>query len=51
MARLLRFTILAPDIIESILDGRESNNISQAKLIDPIPADWQVQREWWSCNA
>lgn len=47
MARLLRFTVLAPDIIESILDGRESNNISQAKLIGTFPADWDKQRELW----
>ncbi|MHB0999996.1 MAG: hypothetical protein ACYC27_12190 [Armatimonadota bacterium] len=48
MARLIRFTILAPDIIESILDGRESNGISQAKLIGTIPAYWIKQRELWN---
>ncbi|MHB1000883.1 MAG: hypothetical protein ACYC27_16700 [Armatimonadota bacterium] len=47
MARLLRFTVLAPDIVESILDGRESDNLSQAKLIGTIPEDWRKQREWW----
>lgn len=45
--RLLRFTILAPDIIESVLDGKESDTISQSKLTGAIPSDWAVQRERW----
>lgn len=47
MARLLRFTILAPNIIESILDGREPEDLSQTKLTGAIPAGWERQREIW----
>ncbi len=47
MSRLLRFTILAPDIIESILDGREPDGFSQTKLTGAIPAHWQEQRRRW----
>jgi len=47
MKRLLRFTILAPDIIEAILDGREADGLSQTKLIGEIPSDWSKQRERW----
>lgn len=47
MKRLLRFTILAPDIIEAVLDGKESDAISQSKLTGEIPAKWHVQRERW----
>lgn len=47
MSRLLRFTILAPDIIEAILDGREPNGFSQTKLTGAIPADWEEQRRKW----
>ncbi|MHB0911817.1 MAG: hypothetical protein ACYC2Y_00035 [Armatimonadota bacterium] len=47
MYRLLRLTILAPDIIEAILDGKESDAISQTKLTGAIPPEWQKQREAW----
>lgn len=47
MKRLLRFTILAPDIIEAILEGREPDAISQSKLTGEIPADWTRQRVRW----
>jgi hypothetical protein len=47
MNRLLRFTILAPDIIEALLSGSESDTISQTKLTAEIPADWREQRERW----
>ena len=46
-SRLLRFTILAPDIIEAILDGREPNGFSQTKLTGAIPEDWEEQRRKW----
>ena len=45
MTRLLRFTLLAPDIIEAILNGNEPDGFSQNKLIGAIPADWNEQRE------
>ncbi len=47
LPRLLRFTLLAPDIVEAILDGREPDSFSQNKLVGAIPADWQEQREMW----
>jgi len=47
MPRLLRFTLLAPDIIEAILDDNEPDGFSQNKLIGAIPANWQEQREKW----
>lgn len=51
MARLLRFTILAPDIIESILDGREPDRLSQTKLTGAISPKWQEQRKRWGFNS
>ncbi len=47
MPRLLRFTLLAPDIVEAILDGNEPDGFSQNKLIGTIPADWDEQRRKW----
>ena len=51
MNRLLRFTILAPDIIEAILDGKEFDALSQTKLTGEIPANWSRQRERWGCDS
>lgn len=43
--RLLRSTTLRLDIIESKLNGREHNAISQTKLIGKFPSDWSKQRK------
>lgn len=45
MNRLLRFTTLAPDIIEAVLDGRESDELTQSKLTGYIPSEWREQRK------
>jgi hypothetical protein len=47
MLRLLRFTLLAPDIVEAILNGNEPDSFSQNKLVGAIPSDWSEQREEW----
>jgi len=44
MARVLRLTLLAPDIVEAILDGTEPDGLSLARLVN-LPASWQEQRE------
>ncbi|HEV7264134.1 MAG TPA: hypothetical protein VGN83_04340 [Falsiroseomonas sp.] len=41
---LLRLTLLAPDIVESILDGRASPIIRLAALLEPVPEVWAHQR-------
>jgi len=49
--RILRFTLLAPDIIQSILDGNEPDSFSQNKLVGAIPADWNEQHRKWDFAA
>lgn len=45
VTRILFLTNLAPDIVESILDGTEPDGISIAKITEhPIPEDWNEQR-------
>jgi hypothetical protein len=39
----LRLTLLAPDIVERILDGRPTAGL--ARLWEPFPAEWEKQRE------
>ncbi|MHB1000799.1 MAG: hypothetical protein ACYC27_16275 [Armatimonadota bacterium] len=44
LARLLRISLLAPDIIELIVDGREPEGMSIEKLRKPLPMLWSEQR-------
>jgi hypothetical protein len=43
MARMLRLTLLAPDIVESIVDGREHDGMSIQKLRKTMPMLWSEQ--------
>jgi hypothetical protein len=40
---VLRLTLLAPDIVERILDGRSTAGL--AEFFKPFPAQWESQRE------
>lgn len=43
MTRVLRLTLLAPDILEVILDGKQGPEVTLARLMQPFPADWSGQ--------
>lgn len=46
LARVLRLTLLAPDIVDSILDGRhDPERTSLERLMKPFPAGWDEQRQ------
>jgi len=48
LSRVLRLTLLAPDIVEEILDGRQPADITLAALLRPFPVGWREQRaEIW----
>jgi hypothetical protein len=49
-ARILRLTLLAPDIIEAILEGTEPSGLSLGRLLN-IPVSWQEQRKRWGFPA
>ncbi len=42
--RLLRLTLLAPDIILEILNGRQSHDLMLKDMLKPLPTDWVSQR-------
>jgi hypothetical protein len=42
VGRILRLTLLAPDIMERILDGRRAPELAQ--LMQPFPVEWEEQR-------
>ena len=44
VGRVLRLTLLAPDIVEAILDGRQPAELQFDALMKPFPVDWERQR-------
>jgi hypothetical protein len=42
VCRMLRLTLLAPDIVERILDGRPTAGL--AHFLKPFPIEWEKQR-------
>ena len=45
VGRVLRLTLLAPDIVEAILDGRQPPEMTLAMLMKPFPVAWGEQVE------
>jgi hypothetical protein len=43
-SRLLRLTLLAPNIVEAILDGRQPEGMTLPGLMEPFPVEWKGQR-------
>ena len=43
VSRLLRMTLLAPDIVEAILDGRQPVEMTLAVLMEPLTISWPAQ--------
>ena len=41
MTRVLRLDLLAPNIVEAILDGQQGPDVTLARLLEPFPALWQ----------
>ncbi|MBB1493242.1 hypothetical protein H5395_17445 [Paracoccus sp. MC1854] len=44
LTRLLRLTLLAPELVSTILDGRQGPDVTLARLMEPLPAEWSDQR-------
>ena len=45
VSRILRLTLLSPDIVESILDGRQPAEMTLAVLMEPFAVGWREQVE------
>lgn len=43
MTRVLRLTLLAPGIVEAILDGKQGPEVTLARLLEPFPMEWSSQ--------
>ena len=44
LATLLLLTLLAPDVVEAILNGRQPEGLQLSALIGSIPVIWKQQR-------
>ena len=45
VSRLLRMTLLAPEIVEAILAGRQPPGLTMARAMQPFALRWDRQRE------
>jgi hypothetical protein len=43
VSRVLRLTLLAPVLVEAILDGRQPTAMGLSDLLRPFPTDWRLQ--------
>ena len=43
VSRLLRMTLLAPEIVEAILAGNHPAGLTRAKVMQPFPMEWHRQ--------
>ena len=44
VGRLLRMTLLAPDIVEAAMDGQQPVEMTLAVLMEPFPVEWAHQK-------
>jgi hypothetical protein len=44
VGRVLRLTLLAPDIVDAILDGRQPAHMTLAALMRPFAVGWREQQ-------
>jgi hypothetical protein len=44
VSRVLRITLLAPEIVETILAGKQPEGLTMARAMQPFPWEWRRQR-------
>ena len=47
MARLMRLSLLSPEFVDAIMDGRQPAGVTLANMMEPFPLNWQEQRALW----
>ena len=50
MTRVLRLTLLAPDIVEAILDAKQGPEVTLALTLESFPTAWNEQRQRFSVS-
>lgn len=46
LTRVLRLTFLAPDLIETIIEGRQPRGLTLQTLRHQLPDEWEHQLQW-----
>ena len=44
LSRVLRLTLLSPDIVEAIVSGRQPSTLQVDDLLGPLPCVWEQQK-------
>jgi hypothetical protein len=47
LSRVLRLNLLAPDIVEAILNGTQPRTLQLEQLLKAWPLEWEEQRRVW----
>jgi len=50
MTRVLRLTLLAPKTVDAILNGKQGPEVTLARVLEPIPLDWEKQAQNFSAH-
>src|SRR5262245_20017422 len=48
VCRVLRLTLLAPNLVEAILDGRHPSGLQLRTLLNRFPSDWTAQAHYFA---
>ena len=43
VSRIVKLALLAPDIVETILEGKQPANVTLGELLKPFPVEWSAQ--------
>lgn len=46
VSRVLRMSLLAPEIVEAILEGRQGEGVMLGRLMEPFRVEWEGQMSW-----
>ncbi len=46
VGRIVRLTLLAPDIVEAILEGKQPAAVTLKGLMEPFPVEWDRQQRF-----
>jgi len=51
ISRIIRIALLAPDIVDAILDGRQPAHLALKDLMVPFPVEWSAQGQHFEPTA
>jgi hypothetical protein len=46
LGRILQLTLLAPDIVQAVIDGSQPAELGLSRLLESLSTEWEQQRRW-----